>query len=231
MNLTEFRTAVANELGLSVTDEVQTIDDALNYAVKTVLEDTHCYVIPGDIALTFNGVNWNFTWDAAILDVHDLFFTAADGTQDPLERVSLAEINRMRGVGNPGGPVRFYNVEGWNLLMFFPAPGASDVLTIFFVPVPTPMTSGTHDPSNVTYGGVPEVLHRGIFYRALADLASYDDDQSSSQGQRYREWYKDELTRYRTIIRKRGGNRNARARVNDGGTRRRYNHDNSRYPA
>lgn len=230
MNLGQFETAVSNELGLNTTNEKTTIDDALNQAVQRVLEDTHCYVKRTDYTGNWDGSSQDFTLDAAILDIVEVQLTST-GVTYPLERLSIIDILERRRTGQPSGsPTRFYAVSGANLLMFYPAPGSNDTLTVYNVPVPTAMSSGTDDPSSTTYGGVPTILHEAIFLYACAKLASYDDDQTSAQGQRYRDWYDKEIVRYREILRKRGGTRNARAVVNDK-RRRRVNHDNSVYPS
>lgn len=228
MNLSQFETAVANELGLSTTNEKTTIDDAINQAVQRVLEDTHCYVKETDYT-GWDGTSLNYTLDAAILDIVEVQLTST-GVTYPLERLSIIDILERRRTGQPSGsPTRFYAVSGANLLLFYPAPGANDTLVTYYVPVPTALSAGTDDPSTTTLGGVPTILHEAIFLYACSKLASYDDDQTSSQGQRYRDWYKEEITRYREILRKRGGTRNARAVVNEK-RRRRVFHDNSIYP-
>jgi hypothetical protein len=61
------------------------------------------------------------------------------------------------------------------------------------VPAPTVMSSDSHDPSTATYGGVPVDYHDALAYYAEWHLASFDDDASSAQGSRYREWYMDRV--------------------------------------
>jgi hypothetical protein len=114
--------------------------------------------------------------------------------------------------------------------MFYPAPGTGGTLTVYHVPTPTALSASGDDPSVAANGGVPQILHEAIKWYACSIAASYDDDQTSAQGQRYRDWYKEEITRYREILRKRGGTRNARAVVNDK-RRRRVGHTNDVYPA
>jgi hypothetical protein len=218
-NLLQFETALGAELSLDPVIEKTVIDDAINVAVQRVLEDTHCYVKETDFT-GWDGVSSNYTLDASILDIVEVQLSSA-GTTYPLERLSVIDLLERRRVGQPtGSPTRYYAMSGGNLLLFYPAPGAGDTLTVYNVPIPTPLLISTDDPSNAANGGVPQILHEGIFLYAASKLASYDDDQTSAQGQRYRDWYKEEITRYKEIIRKRGGSRNARAVVN--AKRRRY---------
>jgi hypothetical protein len=229
VNLGQFETAVAAELGLSTTDEKTVIDDALNQAVQRVLEDTHCYVKETDYT-GWDGTSQNYTLDATILDIIEVQLTST-GVTYPLERLSIIDLlERRRSGQTSGSPTRYYAVSGGNLLMFYPAPGTGDTLVVYNVPIPTAMSGSTDDPSTNTFGGVPQILHEAVFFYACSRLASYDDDQTSAQGQRYRDWYDKEITRYREILRKRGGTRNARAVVNDK-RRRRAHHTNDIYPA
>lgn len=230
MNLTQLETAVANELGLSVSTEQTIIDSAINAAVQRVLEDTRCYVVRTDFA-DFDGTSgdWDMT-PSDILDVVDMFITSG-GVRYTLDRVSVEDLNERRRQGIPSGsPVMAYAVSGLNLLMFWPTPGASDTLSVYNVPVPTDLAAPTDDPSDPAFAGVPAILHKAIQYFACSELASYDDDQTSAQGQRYRDWYDKEIVRYEKIARRRGGARNARAIVNEKRIRRPF-HDNSIYPA
>lgn len=228
MNLSQFEAALVAELGVNVTNEKTSIDIAINRAVQRVLEDTHCYVKETDFT-GWDGTSQNYTLDSTILEIVEVQLTSA-GTTYPLERLSIIDLLERRRTGQPtGSPTRFYAVSGANLLMFYPAPGTGDSLAVYHIPVPTALASASDDPSTAAFGGVPEILHEGIFLYACSKLASGDDDQTSAQGQRYRDWYKEELTRYKEIIRKRGGSRNARVVVNDK-RRRRINRDNSVYP-
>jgi hypothetical protein len=229
VNLSQFETALGNELGLDTTNEKTTIDDAINRAVQRVVEENHCYVKEIDYS-GWDGTSVNYTLDSAILEILEVTLTST-GIVYPLERLSIEDMLERRRTGQQtGSPTRFYSVQGANLLMFYPAPGTGDTLTTYVVPLPTALANPTDDPSSTSFAGVPEVLHEAIFLYAASKLASYDDDQSSAQGQRYRDWYNEELTRYKTILRKRGGTRNARAVVNDKRRRRLY-HDNSIYPS
>jgi hypothetical protein len=228
VNLTQLETACANELGLSVANEKTTIDDAINVSVQRVLEDTHCYVKQTQYT-GWDGTSQDYTLDAAILEIVEVQISSS-GVTHPLDRLSIIDLLERRRTGQAAGsPTRVYAVSGANLLMFYPAPGTGDTLTTTWCPSPRRCPAPPTIPSSTTFGGIPSILHRAIFYFACSELASYDDDQTSAQGQRYRDWYDKEITRYRTILRKRGGTRNARAVVNDK-RRRRISHDPSTYP-
>lgn len=229
--LGEFETDVANELGLNATNDKTTIDRALNIAVVRVLEDTHCYIKRTDYT-GFDGTSSDYTLDSSILVIDHMYLTSS-GTRYDLERLGTPDLEYRRRVGSPTGSPTQYYAESGGMLMFWPAPGSGDTITIYGVPVPTAMSSSTDDPSSTSptnFGGVPTTLHEAIFLRACMRLASADDDQTSAQGQRYRDWYKEEIARWHKVMRQKGGKRNARAVVNDTKRRRAY-HDNSTYPA
>jgi hypothetical protein len=231
MNLAQLRLSVSRELGLDndATTEQTEIDEAINAGVLRVLEDTHCYALQ-TVFTGFDGTSLDYTLDSTILEVVDLYFKSA-GTNYALARLSVPDLIQRRNSGvSTGSPVSFYAVTGANLIMFHPAPGTGDTLSIYHVPVPTALSASGDDPSSTSLGGVPAVLHRAILYWAYSEAASYDDDQTSAQGQRYRDWYDKEITRYKNIIRKKGGTRLARAVVNDKRRRLKF-HDNSVYPS
>jgi len=233
VNLGQFRVAIANELGVSSNaagtgTEQTAVDDAINTAVLRVLEDTHCYVKKTTFT-GFDGSSLDYTMDSTILEIIELQLTST-GTVYSLERLSVIDLLERRRVGaSTGSPTAFYAVTGANLLMFYPAPGTGDTLSIYNVPIPTALSASADDPSTASVAGVPAILHEAIFLYACSRIASGDDDQTSAQGQRYRDWYDKEIERYRGILRKRGGSRNARAVVNEK-RRRSPNHTNDVYP-
>ena len=184
--------------------ECSLVDSAVNQAVQRVLEDTLCYVTPATID-DFDGTSSDYTLDATILEIAVMWFSSG-GTNYRLERLSIEGLVEKRRVANPTGtPTAFYALAGASTLMFWPTPGAADTLNFYYIPIPTSLSATGDDPSSTSLGGVPKILHEAIFFYACKRLASYDDDQSSAQGQRYQDWYDAEIKRYREIIRRRAG--------------------------
>jgi hypothetical protein len=228
-SLAQFRTAVSDELGLSndPSTEQPDIDIWVNKGVTRVLRDTHCYITSATVS-GFDGVSSDYSMASSILEIDDMFLTSG-GTQYRLERVSVPLLVEQRRVSNPTGtPAATYALAGANLLMFWPTPGASDTLSIYYVPVPTALSSANDDPSTLSLGGIPVSLHEAIEFYACFKGASFDDDQTSSQGQRYHDLYEKEITAYRRLINRRGGQRGARAVVNDTRRKRAF-HTNDIY--
>jgi len=231
MNLSQFRDAVAGKLGLdnNVSTEQPRIDGWINEGVIKVLEDTHCYV-KEETFTPFDGTSTNYTMDSGILEIVDAYFVSS-GVNYRLERVSVNELIERKRISVPTGtPTMYVAMNGENMLQFWPAPGVSDTLDVYFVPIPTALSVSSDDPSTTTLGGVPSYFHKAIEYWACAEGADYDDDQTSAQGQRYRDDYDKEIVRYRKHMRRRAGNRNQRAVVNDVKKRRPF-HDPSIYPS
>lgn len=206
----------------------------MNEGVIKVLEDTHCYVKSQSFtalsAVPFDGTTTDFTFDSGILEIVDAYFTSS-GVNYRLDRVSVNELIERKRVSVPSGtPTMYVAVNGENMLQFWPAPGSGDSLMVWFVPIPTALSASSDDPSVNANGGVPKYMHKAIEYWACAEAADYDDDQSSAQGQRYRDDYNLEIVRYRKHMRRRGGNRNQRARVNETRRPRPY-HTNDIWPS
>lgn len=231
LTLSDFRTWLSNELGLDndSTTEQPDIDRAVNQAVLKVLEDTRCYV--KETAFTgFDGTSGDYTMDSGILEIIEVYLSSG-GTNYQLERISVTDlIERRRAASPAGSPTMYYALNGANMLMFYPPPGTSDTLHVYSVPVPTALSASGDDPSDSTHGGIPAFLDEAIFYYAAKLLASYDDDATSAQGQRYQDWYDKRLVDYRKLVNRRGGILGARAQVNAKRRRRPY-HDNSVYPS
>lgn len=208
----ELKTEVCEQIGsINTTDDDTKLARYLNRGVRHVLRHTHCYQVETSVT---PGAADNYTLAASLLDIVDASFTASAQNYE-LERVTPREIRRMRraSASTASGPTRYYALAGANLLMFYPQPGAADTLSLLNVPAPTAMSSGSHDPSNATYGGIPSEFHEALEFYACFRGASYDDDESSSQGQRYYELFRERISQIRKGGLLKGGRSLPRARV------------------
>lgn len=206
--LGELTTEVAEEIGsINATDDQTKIWRFLNRGARDFLRRTHCYVESD----TFTPpAALNYTLDSTALVVIDTYWTNSTVS---LERVSVADILRIRRGGlTSSTPPRRYAFQH-PFVMFDTVPTGSDTLTCVNVPVPTVASNSSHDFSVATYGGIPVDYHDAIAYYAEWHLGSFDDDSSSSQGTRYREWYLDRVKTCRQELRERGGRRQPRSRV------------------
>ena len=99
-----------------------------------------------------------------------------------------------------------YAVAGSNLLLVWPTPSSAYTFELLYVPRPTSMSDGTHDPASLTYGRIPTEFHKAIEYYALWQGAEYDENQGAQGGERYRALFEDYLaTRVRPAMKRKGG--------------------------
>lgn len=131
---------------------------------------------------------------ADLLQIRHVEVLATGDTQPRgLKRLDPEDLLALRRTNQDNtSPSRRYAVDGGNLLRLYPIPSSADTMTITFVPRPTAMSAGTHDPSVSTYGGIPTEFHKAIEYYCLWQGADMDDDSSSAQGERYRVLYEGE---------------------------------------
>lgn len=105
-----------------------------------------------------------------------------------------------------------------DLLTVSPTPTAADTLRFLAVTRPTPLvatgnlgttTDDSHDPSNITYGGIPSEFERAHEYYMLWRAAEYDDKTTRGYdrgpAQSYLDRYNDELKLIRNARRRRRG--------------------------
>jgi uncharacterized protein DUF6682 len=207
----ELKENVVLELGLDDTasgDEDNLLGRRLNEAVREVLRRTRCRVATATVDLTAGEGDYELPVDIiAITNIIN-----SDGA--PLQRESVEYIHILRRGENPlGTNVYRYAVDGANLLMVYPEPDSASELTLYYVPLPTEMSSGSHDPSSATYGGIPVEYHPLIEDWACYRMARFDDDNSSGNGEYYRQRFEEGVIRARNDIRRRGGRTLGPARV------------------
>ncbi len=98
-----------------------------------------------------------------------------------------------------------------------PAPSSAAVLRFYYVPRPLAMladgtlTADGNDPSNPTYGGIPDEYHDAIQFYVNWRAAKYDDKgggfsrgNASSPGQSYFDDYRRRIKEIRKELRQKG---------------------------
>lgn len=214
----------ANIIGsLDVTTDATVLGEWANEAVRDVLVKTSVKVATSTVSLIAD--TNDYTLDAAVLRIKHLYL---DGTTDTaLVQVRGGELLNMRMGSNVSSSTApyYYALEGTDLLRVYPTPSSAGVLNFTYIPKPTEMSSDSHDPSNVTYGGIPVEHHLALEMYMLWRAADFDDDASSAQGERYREQYDRELKKIRAALNMKGGVRPPRSRF--GPARRPRTADNS----
>jgi hypothetical protein len=178
-------------------DEVE-IDRRVNEGATDFMLRTGIKVQQGNPTLTAD--EGDYTLDTDILDIVDVY--ASSSSQDyRMERVGVPELLEMRrGASAMVGPARYYATAGANLLMVYPTPTGADELTVYFVPRPVTLSAGSDTPSEI-----PVEYHPAVEMYALWRLGSMRDDQTSSQGSRYKEEYEALVLRARRTVALMGG--------------------------
>lgn len=209
---------VSNELGLNQTaagTEDVLVGRRLNEAVLQVLLETHCCVKSTTYSLTANTGDYDLQVLAADAGLNILAIDRlVDANSIPFERVSEDDIFDLRRASSVSSAFqRSYAVAGSNLLMIWPTPSAAETLTMYYVKRPTAMTTAGHDPADPTYGGIPAEHHPAIEFYALWRLASFDDDSSSGNGDRYFGQYQVWLAKMKKAQKLKAGSRQPRVRL------------------
>lgn len=183
--LAQYRTRIAAKIGTDTTaaglDETL-IDAWVNEGATDFLLRTRCKVESGTTTLAAG--QYDFTIDTDILLIQDCYLSGT--TQNyPMTQVTVHELLAMRQslVNTAIGPL-YYAVAGSNLFMVHPTPTAASTITIYYVPRPVTLSSGSASPDEI-----PAEFHKAVEFYALAEMADYDDDASSAQGERYRQEY------------------------------------------
>src|SRR3990167_2886997 len=182
--LAQFRTRISAKIGLDNTAssaDQSLVDSWVNEGVIDVLRETQCNVATATLSVS------------------------SSSTDSEMEQLSVPDLLRLRRNGSSdSSPSSYFALAGGDLLLFYPAPAASDTFTIYYVPKPTALSVSSDDPSTESLGGVRTEFHKAIELYALAEAADYDDDGSSAQGQRYRERYAEELAKTRRTLNRLG---------------------------
>lgn len=221
--LSDFRTRVSAKTGLETTagsTELALIDSWANEAVRDILIRTHCFIDRGTMTTTAGERDYDLP--TSILAIVEFLGPDTNAVDRPLLRLSPIEILRERAQSSTTNQayVTKYAVQGSNQLLLYPTPASTMTLTIYYVPKPTEMSGGSHDPSTATYGGIPSEWHKAIEYYMLWQAGDYDDDSSSGQGERYRLLYEGSggeggyIKKIRESIKRKGSRRGTRAVVN-----------------
>jgi len=130
----------------------------------------------------------DYNLDTSILAIEDIY-TTSGSANFRLTRKSSTDLVNLRLFSVTTSPEQLYALSGANLLMLYPAPLQADVLTIYYVPRPTALSSATDDPSTNSLGGIPSEFHYGLELYMQWKAADAFDDESSSNGETYKRMY------------------------------------------
>lgn len=209
--LATFRTNISAKIGLdnSTTGDQSLIDGWVNDAYVDVVRRTNCKVQSATASLTSGTKDYTLTTlFSSVMKLIEIYVTSS-GSDYKLARTTPDKIVSMRLSSSANvSPAQYYAVAG-DLLMIYPTPAAADTVTAYYVKQPTALSVSSDSPSDV-----PTEYHKLLEWYALAEAGDYDDDQSSAQGERYRQRYEFELVRMKRDLALRGDNRLPRVKTN-----------------
>lgn len=121
--------------------------------------------------------------DAELLDIPDSVLQM-DGLYDS---EGIRWLRVAPDMVTEGG--QFFSLIGSDLIKLYPSTEERE-FSVYYVPLPTKMSSDSHDPATETYGGIPEIFHAS----AIVNYASWKganvvDDTTAAQGEQYRILY------------------------------------------
>ena len=190
--LANLRAAVATKLGLdnSTAGDQGNIDNWVNEGFIDVLTRTRCATSTASLSLTSGTADYALSACTTLsaLDFQGLVFNNA-GSPVAYRRTTPENIIRLRtdiGASSASG-VRFFAVAGapmQGVLMFYPTPGAADIVHTYYVAKPAALSLSADIPT-----ACPSQWHKAIELYACWQAADYDDDKSSDVGDTYRKMY------------------------------------------
>lgn len=185
---------------LSSTNDLSAVKDWINQVYAETCVELEANVTTATMTLTANTAS--YTLSSSILRIKEMYVTPVGGVQTgPLQKTTLDYIIRKRqaagGVPAATGYVTHYALLGINDFEVYPTPQAADVLTIWYVALPTAL-SANGDVSILQEPYSSKVLE----YGALAEAADFKGDPA---GDSYRQMYEMWKQKYRAhLTRKRG---------------------------
>jgi len=201
----DLQTAVKAELRLDPgTSDDQKIKDTINIAYAQAVVELEANVPSTPLSTAMVAGTATYTLDPTIARVVQMYLVPTGGTQsrEPLYRVSLDEILRLRAYGGdtqvPSTYPDRYALSGLSRLDLWPTPAAADSLKTVYVALPTALSGNTDVPIlGEPYGS------QVIFFGACAErLATFKDDPRLDY---YREKQQEWMAKYREHLDQRAG--------------------------
>lgn len=196
--------------GVASATEQALLLDWLNEALQQFLVETKAKVESQTVTMTIGSADYELPSD--VLVVNQIEVTTTDGQVIPLAPIDPEEMLWRRRY--PGAiPIRYYSMQGANLLMLYPTPTEADTVTIYYVPYPTTVTTSNWETDLQSLAGIPSQFHHIVEYWVSFRAGDYSDDASSQNGMSYFQLWQLEVKQARGKIRRLQGRKRPFARA------------------
>lgn len=204
----DVQNAVVAKARLDSTADLSKVKDWINQVYADVCVTTEANVTSATMTLTAS--TNSYTLPSNVSRIKEMYVTPVGGVQSlPLVQVDLDFILRRRqstaGVAFTNGSVMWYALVGLNDFEVYPTPANADVITIYYVALPTALANNTDVPI------LPEPYASKLLeYGALAEAADFKSDP---QEQEYRALYERWLQKFRAHLTRKQGMQPGQFRV------------------
>lgn len=203
----DIKNEVIAKLRLDATNDASKVGDWVNQVYAEVCVETESE--QASTTQTMTPGTSEYTLASSVLRIKQAYVTPSGGQQSrPLVPVSLEQVLEWLG-DNPGNSTpTHYCFVGRGKIKFFPTPAAADVVTYYYVALPTAL-SGSTDVPVLQEPYVTECLVNGACFKGAVFLKDPD-------AMLFKQLYDQALRRYRGHLRRREGSMTRQFRVTRG---------------
>lgn len=169
-------TEVISKLRLDAVEDLDRAKDWVNQVYAEVCVETEFVQDFDTMALIADEPN--YTLDSQVLRIKQMYVTpSGEGQSRPLQPTTIEDIlERSASYGatpSNQGSVTHYALVGGLSIMFYPTPSAADVVTMYYVKLPTELTDDSHVPV-LQEPYATECLVNGACFKAAVFLKDPD---------------------------------------------------------